>query len=139
MWKNLLNADPVEWLLEGEPWVRYNTLTELLEMKEDTPEVEDAKKEMLDHPLVHTLIAEVKEWPSYPLKRHNDARHVLHKLAVLADFGITVHDPGVSDICERVLSYQSREGPFEIDTLIPTHFGGSGTPQIFAHLCIPKS
>jgi hypothetical protein len=117
-----------EWLLQGEPWVTYNTLKTLLEMKEDAPEVRNAKKTMIEHPLVKAFIAELKEWPLYPLKRHNDAKHPIHHLAVLADFGITIDDLG-TDIIQRILSYQSDEGAFETDLLIPTHFGGSGNPE----------
>jgi len=129
MWKNLLHADPVEWLLQGEPWVKYNTLREFLGKKEDDQEVKDAKKAMVAHPLVKLLVNELQDWPSYPLKRHNDAKHPLHKLTVLADIGFKADDPGMRDISEKVLSYQSCAGAFQIDMLIPTHFGGSGQPE----------
>ncbi len=128
-WNSILNADPTEWLLEGEPWVKYNTLRILLEKSAGTVELMAAKKELVAHPLVKKLVAEVKEWSSYPLKRHNDAKHPIHNLAVLADFGMTADDPGMHDILERVLSHQSQEGAFQIDMLIPTHFGGSGNPE----------
>ncbi|KYK30715.1 MAG: hypothetical protein AYK19_17870 [Theionarchaea archaeon DG-70-1] len=129
MWKNLLHADPVEWLLQGEPWVKYNTLREFLGKKEDDQEVKDAKKAMVAYPLVKLLVNELQDWPSYPLKRHNDAKHPLHKLTVLADIGFKADDPGMRDILEKVLSYQSCAGAFQIDMLIPTHFGGSGQPE----------
>jgi len=128
-WKNVLNADPTEWLLEGEPWVRYNTLRVLLEKESHSSEVENTREKLVAHPLIKSLIAEVKEWPSYPLKRHNDAKHPLHKLAVLADFGITANDPEMRNIHEKVLQHQSQDGAFQIDMLIPPHFGGSGNPE----------
>jgi hypothetical protein len=94
-WESVLKADPTDWLLsEGEPWVRYRTLVDLLDLPEDDSEVVAARQAMLDHPKVKALIAEAATWPGYPLKRHNDAKHPLHKLAVLADFGLRADDPG---------------------------------------------
>lgn len=132
-WKDLLNADPTEWLLQGEPWVQYNTLKDLLGKKGDAPDVIKAKKALLTHPHVQQLITTVTDWPPYPLKRHNDANHPLHKLAVLADFGITVTD-GIDTLCQKVLSHQV-EGAFQIPMVIPTHFGGSGTPELLWMAC----
>lgn len=123
----MLDADLVAWLLQGEPWVKYNTLTELL--GKEGSEAQAAKEAMMTHPLVKSLLHELRQWPSYPLKRHNDANHPLHKLAVLADFGLKAGDPGMQDILEKVLSYQSPEGAFQLEILIPTHFGGSGNPE----------
>ena len=116
-----------EWLLQGEPWVVYNVLTEL--MGETGSHVVEAKKEMVAHPRVQGLLTDIEGWPSYPLKRHNDAAHPIHKLAVLADIGVTADDFGMDTILEKVLSYQAPEGAFLIEMLIPTHFGGSGTPE----------
>ena len=39
-WESRLKDDPIPWLLEdGNPCVRYRTLTELLERPADDPEV----------------------------------------------------------------------------------------------------
>jgi hypothetical protein len=47
-WKSVLKADPTDWLLsEGEPWVRYRTLVDLLDRPEEDPEVIEARKETL--------------------------------------------------------------------------------------------
>ena len=129
MWKDVLQTDPAEWLLQGEPWVKYNTLKELLGKSENAPEVRDARKAMIAHPLVKALQDEVSEWPWYPLKRHNDANHPLHKLAILSDFGISSDDPGINHSIEKIVVDQSLEGAFQIDMLIPTRFGGSGKPE----------
>jgi hypothetical protein len=126
-WKNFLNADPTEWLLHSEPWVQYNTLKDLCGKKEDAPDVIKAKKALMIHPHIQQVITTVSDWPPYPLKRHNDANHPLHHLAVLADFGVTIDD-GMHSVCETILSHQI-EGAFQIPMTIPTHFGGSGTPE----------
>jgi hypothetical protein len=44
-WKNLLNGDPIDWLLEeSNPSVRYFTLVKLLDRPEHDPEVVAAKE-----------------------------------------------------------------------------------------------
>jgi hypothetical protein len=123
-WKTHLNEDPTSWLLKGPPWVHYNTL--LLENNPSSTIVEESKKRLIAHPLIQETIEELASWPGYPLKRHNDAKHVIHKLVLLADVGITCRDPGMAKIADTIYMNQSEEGPFHIDMLIPTHFGGSG-------------
>jgi hypothetical protein len=124
------------WLLASdEPWTRYRTLVDLLDRPADHPEVASARAEMLSHPLVKGLVAAAGEWPGYPLKRHNDAKHPLHKLTVLADFGLTVDDPGMADVAEAVLAGQAESGPFQILTNIHPHYGGTGEDQWHWSLC----
>jgi len=125
-WKDLLKANPVDWLLaEGEPWVRYRTLVDLLDRPKDDPEVVAARQAMLEHPAVQGLVAEAAAWPGYPLKRHNDAKHPLHKLAILADFGLQADDPGMDKVVAAVMAHQSPEGAFQTVVLVPKAFGGT--------------
>jgi hypothetical protein len=41
-----MNA-PVDWLLEGEPWIEYRTRLDLLGQSEQDPQVMSARKAML--------------------------------------------------------------------------------------------
>ena len=125
----------VDWLLEGEPWVEYRTRVDLLRQPEDTLQVAAARRTMLTHPQIQALLTELAEWPGPPLKRHNDATHLLHKLAFVADVGLRLGDLGVDPVIERVLTYQSAQGPFQIVVNIPTHFGGSGQDEANWALC----
>jgi hypothetical protein len=125
----------VDWLLEGDPWVMYRARVDLLCQPEDDPQVAVARQAMLAHPQIRALLAELSEWPGPPLKRHNDATHLLHKLAFIADVGLRVGDPGVDGIIERVLAHQSAQGPFQVVVNIPTHFGGSGQDEANWALC----
>ena len=125
----------VDWLLEGEPWVEYRTRVDLLRQPEDDSQVVAARQAMLAHPQIRTLLAELSEWPGPPLKRHNDASHLLHKLAFVADVGLRVGDPRVEGIVERVLALQSAQGLFQVVVNIPTHFGGSGKDELNWALC----
>lgn len=125
----------IDWLLEGEPWVVYRTRVDLLGQPEDDPQVVTVRQALLDHPQIRALLAELAAWPGPPLKRHNDASHLLHKLAFVADVGLRVGDPGVDGIVERVLAHQSTQGPFQVVVNIPTHFGGSGQDEANWALC----
>lgn len=129
-------TDTIRWLLESdEPWTRYRTLVDLLNRPEDDADVQIARAEMLAHPQVQALIAEAATWPGYPLKRHNDAKHPLHKLAVLADFGLRADDPGMDKAIAAVMAHQSSEGAFQTIVLVPKAFGGTGEEMWTWMLC----
>ncbi len=127
---------PKDWLLsEGMPWVRYRTLLDLLGQSEEDVEVLSARRAMIEHPLIEGLMAELNTWPGYPLKRHNDAKHLTHKLAMLADFGLRVSDPGMAAILEKVIAHQAPEGAFQTVTKVPKAFGGTDTEAWTWMLC----
>ncbi|MGQ9599771.1 MAG: hypothetical protein ACUVWZ_10170 [Anaerolineae bacterium] len=104
----------IDWLLQGPPWVQYRTRVDLLGQPEDDPQVRAARHAMLAHPQTQSLLGELAQWPGAPLKRHNDASHLLHKLAFVADLGFRADDPGVARIVKQVLSHRSQDGIFQI-------------------------
>lgn len=125
-----------EWILEqGQPWVRYRALLDLLDRPEDDPEVQAARVEMLSHPQVQGLIAQAAAWPGYPLKRHNDAGHTIYKLSTLSDFGVRADDHGMAAGIEAVLAHQSPEGSFQTSVSIPVRYGGTGEEMWTWMLC----
>lgn len=135
-WKDLLQADPTDWLLaEGQPWVRYRAMLDLLDKPEEDSEVKEARQEMLAHPQVQGLIEELREWPGYSLKRHNDAKHPLHKLTVLADFGVRASDPAMPWIVKGVMTHQSPEGAFQVTAQIDPRYGGTEEVEWTWMLC----
>jgi len=135
-WEELLQADPIDWLLtEGQPWVRYRAMLDLLDKSEEDSEVKEAHQEMLEHPQVQGLIEKLREWPGYPLKRHNDAKHPLHKLAILADFGVQATDPAMPWIINEVMAHQSPEGAFQVTAQIDPRYGGTGEVEWIWMLC----
>ncbi len=114
-----------EWLLTSdEPWTRYRTLVDLLDLSEDNPRVQTARAEMLAHPLVQELVETAVSWPGYALNNHKDAKHPLYALSTLADFGFRHDDPGMAEALAKVKAHQSAEGPFQTKIKLYKRFGG---------------
>jgi len=117
----------VNWLLErDEPWPRYRTLVDLLGRSLGDAEVIAARKAMLAHPQVKTLVAEAAALGERAFTRHNDAGYPIYKLSTLADFGVQASDRGMAATLRGVLAHQSSEGAFQSLVNIPTAFGGTG-------------
>ena len=122
-----MQDETLQWLLDcDEPWTRYRTLRDLLDLPADDPAVRAARRDLLSHPAVQGLIETAAGWPGYPLKRHNDAAHPLYAFGTLADFGVTADDPGMQVALKHVLAHQSAEGAFQSVINIPKAFGGTG-------------
>jgi hypothetical protein len=126
---------PIDWLLEGEPYIEYRARRDLLEQAEHVSSVSSARQAMLASPPVQNLIAELSARPGTVISSHKSASQPFHKLTFLADLGLTANDPGVDTIIARILAHQSDEGPFQLPTNIPTHFGGTGQDQWAWALC----
>ncbi len=120
-------TNQIQWLLDSnEPWTRFRTLTDLLDLPPDVPDVQASRSEMVSHPLVQDLISESADWPGYALKRHNDANHPIYKISTLADFGLQATDPGMAAGIDSIMAHQSAEGAYQTTVNIPKAFGGSG-------------
>jgi hypothetical protein len=126
---------PIEWLLEGEPWVEYRTRLDLLDQFEENPQVRSARLALLINAQVQNLLAELSLWPGTVISSHKSAGQPFHKLTFIADLGLKAGDPGMDAIIARILKHQSAEGPFQLSTNIPVHFGGTGQDQSAWALC----
>lgn len=126
---------PLDWLLEGEPYIAYRARVDLRGQAESDPAVKAARKEMLADPRVQALLAELAEYPGEVLSSHKSASQSFHKLAFLADLGLRASDAAMQPIIARVLSHQSDEGPFTLPMKIGEHYGGSGQEQWAWALC----
>jgi prenyltransferase beta subunit len=115
--ESLLQSVPIDWLLSGEPFVRYRTMRDLLGKPEKDQEVEKAKKQIRRHSLVKQILARqnkdgywgaaqdiFKWWP------RKDTTFWL--LGVLADFGFTKEDKKIAKACEYVFDTQLPSGGF---------------------------
>lgn len=126
---------PIEWLLEGEPWIQYRTRLDLMGESNDEPLVIAARASMLADPKVMSLQQDLSGWPGNVISSHKSAGQPFHKLTFIADLGLKAEDPGMAEIINRILAHQSAEGPFLLPTNIPDHFGGTGECQWAWALC----
>jgi hypothetical protein len=126
---------PVDWLLEGEPWVQYRTRVDLLGESETDPQVRSARQSMLANAQIQNLLAELSIWPWTVISSHKSAGQPFHKLTFIADLGLQAYDPGMDGIITHILEHQSAEGPFQLPTNVPIHFGGTGQDQSAWALC----
>ncbi|MCK5669833.1 hypothetical protein KAI10_00480, partial [Candidatus Bathyarchaeota archaeon] len=83
--QEFLRHDPLPYLDSSEePWVRYNL--KLLKGEDGSKEF----TELSADPRIQSLIDECIQWPDPPIKRHNDAKHPIHKIEMLADMGLDI-------------------------------------------------
>lgn len=129
-----MNA-PIEWLLEGEPWIEYRTRLDLLGESEQDNKVMSARKSMLSDARVQNLLTELSGWPGKVISSHKSASQPFHKLTFIADLGLKASDPGMDKIITRIYKHQSVEGPFQLPTNIPSHYGGTGLDEWAWALC----
>ena len=127
--------DLIDWLLKGEPFVEYRTRVDLLGQLESEQEVIDSQKRMASDQKIQSLLQELKKWPGEVLNSHKSASQPFHKLSFIADLGLTKNDPSVNAVVQKIFEHQSDEGPFQLPTNVPTHFGGSGTDTWAWALC----
>ena len=122
-------------LSSDEPWTVYNTLTDLLDVAEEDERAQRAKRKMLSHPMILSLLDELQNWPGKVISSHKSAGQLYHKLSFIADIGLKVTDETVFGIVQRILKYQSSDGIIRLPVVVPVHFGGSGREEAAWALC----
>lgn len=146
-WKDLLKADPTGWLLsEGEPWVRYRTLIDLLDRNEDDPAVAEARRAMLADERIKGLVTALRdEERGIPATRgekvitHIKPNSFYWVLCFLAEIGLTKDDLGLAEIVELLFELHTPDGLFTIFRegekpiclagLLGEDIGGAGWPK----------
>ncbi len=126
---------PLDWLLEGEPWIAYRTRRDLLAQSEEDPSVRSARAAMLASAPVLGLLADLSGWPGTVLASHKSASQPFHKLTFVADLGVVAGDPGVAPIVARILAHRSDEGPFLLPMNVSEAHGGTGRERWAWALC----
>ena len=125
-----LKYDPVPYLEQcEEPWIKYNLRK--IQGKDNSAEY----KELSQDPRIQALIDECVTWPDPPLKRHNDASHPIHKIELLADFGLDTRDEWINAISNLVMEHRSEDGLFQSKLEIPERWGGKSTGEIMWLIC----
>lgn len=126
-----MNEQIKNWLTDSHPLLKYRVTDDLY----GTGNLAVLKKEAFNDPVITDILTKLKNWPGHVLKRHNDAKHFIHKLSFLADMGFTVKEKEIKDITEKILEHKSDNGIFQITVNIPVHFGGTGKDQYSWMLC----
>ncbi len=113
-WRSLLRADATSWLLENDnPSVQYFTLTDILEKQENDPEVNKARKEIMESGLVPKILAQQKNgdhWGVPTTFYTAKYKGTVWQLLVLAEFGADGKDGRIRKACEFILeNSQDRE------------------------------
>ena len=127
--------ETIQWLLESHAWVVYNTKIFLLNQDRESESIQMIRKKMIEDSKIQSLLAEASQWPGLPLKRHNDASHILHKLAFLADIGLSSQDSSIREIVEKIFAQQALDGCFQVLANIHPRYGGTGEDELGWMLC----
>ncbi len=110
-WTKLLPADPRKYLLNStESFTIYRTLTNLLDLNLDHPEVIRSHNIVLKDPLVQYLLDNLSIWDKDLVKGHNRADYLPNQLWLLLDWGIMPRDDErMKNAFESILSRQDEE------------------------------
>lgn len=118
-----------------DPWVRLGVLRDIDCLAPDDLRCAALRAEIVAHPLVRRLFDDLSVWPGVVLSSHKSAGQLYHKMAFLADIGLTVEDGPLLPLIEKVLDDLSAEGIPRLSTSISSAHGGSGQPVRAWALC----
>lgn len=110
-------SELLRWLLDGEPWVIYRTLKDLLNQDESQADVAAARQAVSKHKLI-TAILDRQHSQGYwgkPKDIHTwwpRKDTTFWMLGVLADLGLTLENPHMARAAEYILNLQLPEGGF---------------------------
>jgi len=125
----------VDWLFEGPAWVQARAVEDLSAGEIDPAKLSRLRESARQDPAVQSLLVGLADWPGTALSSHKAAGHALHQMVFLADLGLTVDDPGIQRLAERMLATTGREGPQRTLMNISPSYGGSGKDELAWALC----
>ena len=115
-WRAELKADPTEWLLESEnPSVRYFTLRDLLDYRDDDLEVAKTKLAIRHYNKVHRIFRRQKPdgfWESEDTPYKPKYKGTYWQIMILSLLGLDKGDEWVRRACEYIFQFQHEEGGF---------------------------
>ena len=120
-WQEILKTSPTEWLLEKEnPSIRYFTLRDLLDRKEDDSDLQAAKASISTSKLMVRIFSKQKpegywEEPANPY--HPKYKSSYWTIMMLGELGMDRSDERVRNACEYIFQFQLDEGGFSSYTL----------------------
>jgi hypothetical protein len=114
--QEIMEKEVINWLLEGEPWVRYRTMVDLLGKSEEDKKVLALKKPIAGHKLVKDIFSEQSDagwWTDQKNMYRYAGSRTLWQIQVLADFGFRATNPGIARGCEFIAGFQFPFGGFK--------------------------
>jgi hypothetical protein len=107
-WKSVLKANAVDWLLEKDnPSVRYFALSQILDKPQTSPEVQEAKKEIMLAGVVPKILAKQHDggyWEAPEKFYTAKYKGTVWQLIILAELGADGKDLHVQKACEFILA-----------------------------------
>jgi hypothetical protein len=115
--KSYLSMDNIDWLLSGEPWVVYRTLTDLLDASESDNKVMTARRATLKHRLIRRILTQrnTSGYWGLPKDIHTwwpKKDTTFWVLGMLGDFGLKTEDEKLRDAANYFFSIQQDTGAF---------------------------
>ncbi|MFX1486102.1 MAG: hypothetical protein ACFFBS_03180 [Promethearchaeota archaeon] len=114
--EDVLDESLVGWLLEEKnPSVRYLTLRDLLDRKEDDPELEAAKNAIPSSRIAARIFSKQKSeghWEDSTSPYHPKYKSSYWQIMVLGQLGMDRSDVRVRRACEYIFGFQLDEGGF---------------------------
>ncbi len=124
-----LSEETKAWLLAApEPYIRYQAQRVLMPDKADHTLLDD-------DPFIRENLRIISGWKNEILTRHDKADLFIHRMAMLADLGVTQSTAGAGPLIEDLLANFALDGSFLVNIMIPQAFGGSGKPNLDWIIC----
>jgi hypothetical protein len=126
-WRELLNADPIPWLLgDDNPSVRYLTLVNLLGRKAVDPTVRSAKADIMKTGLVPRILSKQKDgrWNAPGRFYRDKYRGTVWQLIILAECGADGTNEQIRSACRYIL--ESAQDPESHGFAYDARAGGAG-------------
>jgi hypothetical protein len=110
-----LQVNPTDWLLESDnPSIRYYTFRDIIGLKENDPEVKDAKKAIMNSKIVEAILnAQEPEgyWGAEDDLYYPKYSATTHQLLILAEHGVS-RTSEIEKAIEHVYRFQRNSGHF---------------------------
>lgn len=90
---------------------------------------------LMGDPFIQGIIESLEDWPQEVMKAHNRPQLAMHRLALLADLGVTRDYPGIEDILAYLETQMDDQGIPLSKVLMPKAFGGSGEVEPMWFIC----
>jgi hypothetical protein len=109
-WQSLLKEDPIPWLLEAEDAsIRHFTLTDLLDLPPDDPQVVSARRAIPESEAVGRILSRQKPggWWGKPEDFYMRSKYkgTVWQMILLAELGVDGDDPRLQRACEFLLTH----------------------------------